>query len=210
MSKPLCLVTGACGFVGGHLVELLAARGYPVRATDHPAAVGLHDPRAGRFGNVLERTGVEVVPVDLADPTGLDRAVRNVRLCFHCAAETRPGVGFARLERVNYDGTRVLVDRLLAQSTFSKLVLWSDGGVYDPAAELPFTEGSAVAPADDVCRTKVMAERLVADYGADQGLRYTVVRPAHIYGPRGVRGVGQLLGLAARGPLTLCPPSRAC
>jgi nucleoside-diphosphate-sugar epimerase len=106
---------------------------------------------------------------------------------------------------VNYDGTRELVTRLLAQPRFSKLVFWGDGGVYSPGAPLPLSEVSPLGPANDYLRSKSMAEQLVLDYGADEGLRHSILRPVSAYGPRGVHGVGRLLRVVARGPVALCP-----
>jgi len=205
MSKPLCLVTGACGFVGSHMVEVLHERGYPVRATDLASAYESDDPAGGLFPSVVKRLGVEFVPADLADPSSLTAVVRDVKLCFHIAAVFSYSAPFDLLERVNYDGTREVVTRLLAQTSFSKMVLWGAGGVYDLTSAMPLTEESPIAPGNDYLRSKSMAEQLVMDYGADQGLRYSIVRPTSVYGPRGVYGAGQLLRVAARGPVATCP-----
>lgn len=205
MSKPLCLVTGACGFIGAHMVEVLHERGYPIRATDLASAYEADDRTEGLFPSVVKRLGVEFVPADLTDPPSLKAAVKNVKLCFHLAAVFSYSAPFDLLERVNYDGTRELVTRLLAQSSFSKLVHWGAGGVYNMASPMPLTESSPIGPGNDYLRTKSMAEQLVMDYGADQGLRYTIVRPTSVYGPRGVYGTGQMLRAAAAGPVAMCP-----
>lgn len=205
MSKPLCLVTGACGFLGTHMVEVLHERGYRVRATDLASAYEVDDRASGLFPSVVKRLGVEFVPADLTDPPSLAAAVRDVQLCFHIAAVFSYSAPFDLLERVNYDGTRELVTRLLAQPSFSKMVFWSAGGVYNPASAMPLTEESPIAPGNDYLRSKSMAEQLVIDYGADQGLRYSIVRPTSVYGPRGVYGAGQMLRAAARGPVAMCP-----
>lgn len=205
MSKPLCLVTGACGFMGSHMVEVLHERGYRIRATDLASTYGADDRASGHFPSVLKRLGVEFVPADLTDPSSLDAAVRNVQLCFHMAAVFSYSAPFDLLERVNYDGTRELVTRLLDQPSFSKMVHWGAGGVYNLASPMPLTEASPIDPGNDYLRSKSMAEQLVMDYGADMGLRYSILRPTSVYGPRGVYGAGQLLRVAARGPVTLCP-----
>jgi nucleoside-diphosphate-sugar epimerase len=205
MSKPLCLVTGACGFNGAHMVEVLHERGYGIRATDLASAYEADDRAGGLFPSVLKRLGVEFVPADLTDPPSLNAVVKDVKLCFHIAAVFSYSVPLDLLERVNYDGTRELVTRLLAQPSFSKLVFWGAGGVYSLASPIPFTEESPIDPGNDYLRSKSMAEQLVMDYGLDQGLRYSIVRPTSVYGPRGVYGTGQLLRVAASGPVAMCP-----
>jgi len=205
MKKPLCLVTGACGFMGSHMVEVLHERGYRIRATDLGAAYEVDDRRRGCFPSVCKRLGVEFVPADLTDPASLDAAVRDVQLCFHIAAVFSYSAPFSRLERVNYDGTRELVTRLLARPSFSKMVHWGAGGVYRLTSTMPLTEESPIDPGNDYLRSKSMSEQLVLDYGVDQGLRHSILRPTSVYGPRGVYGAGQLLRVAARGPAAMCP-----
>ena len=206
MSKPLCLVTGACGFMGTHMVEVLHEAGYPIRATDLAVAYEKDDRKAGRFPSVLKRLGVEFVPSDLTDPSSLDPLVRDVKLCFHIAAVFSYSAPFSVLERVNHQGTRELVERLLRQPSFGKLVYWGAGGVYDLEAPIPFKEDETrLAPANDYLKSKHMAEQLVMQYGRDKGLRYAIMRPTTVYGPRGVYGSGQMLMAAASGPVGAIP-----
>lgn len=206
MSKPLCLVTGACGFMGTHMVEVLTEAGYPVRATDLPSAYEKDDRKAGRFPSVLKRLGVEFIPSDLTEPSTLDPVVKDVQLAFHVAAVFSYSAPWALLEKVNVDGTRELLDRLLDQATFSKLVYWGAGGVYDLDAPIPFVEDETpLNPANDYLRSKHLAEQLVMQYGRDKGLRYSIMRPTTVYGPRGVYGGGQMLMAAANGPVGACP-----
>lgn len=206
MSKPLCLVTGACGFMGTHMVEVLHEAGYPIRATDLGAAYEKDDKEAGRFPSVLKRLGVEFVPSDLTEPSSLDPVVRDVKLCFHVAAVFSYSAPFSVLERVNYQGTRELMDRLLAQPSFSKLVYWGAGGVYDLEAPIPFMEDETpLRPANNYLKSKHMAEQLVMEYGREKGLRYSIMRPTTVYGPRCVYGAGQMFTAAASGPVGAVP-----
>jgi nucleoside-diphosphate-sugar epimerase len=205
MSKPLCLVTGACGFIGAHMVEVLHEAGFEVRATDLADQYEADNRRRGRFPSVLKRLGVEFVPADLREPTSLDAVVSDVVYCFHLAAVFNYSAPFDELERVNYAGTRELVERLLEQPTFVKLVHWGAGGVYSLANPMPLTEKSSIDPGNDYLRSKSMAEQLVMDTGTDRGLRYSIVRPTSVYGPRGVYGTGQMFQAAASGPVAACP-----
>ncbi len=206
MSKPLCLVTGACGFMGTHMVEVLHEAGYPIRATDLGSAYEQDDQKAGRFPSVLKRLGVEFIPSDLTDPPSLDPVVRDVKLCFHVAAVFSYSAPFQILEKVNYQGTRELLDRLLNQATFSKLVMWGAGGVYDLDAPIPFKEDETpLAPSNSYLKSKHMAEQLVMEYGREKGLRYSIMRPTTVYGPRCVYGAGQMLRAAASGPASAIP-----
>ena len=89
---PRALVTGATGFLGGHLAAALVSRGYRVRALSRRTS-GLDD---------LERLGVEVVRGDLADVPSLVRAASGVGLVFHAAGRVSdwgPREAFLRRER---------------------------------------------------------------------------------------------------------------
>lgn len=205
MTKPLCLVTGACGFMGTHMVEVLHEAGYDIRATDLSSAYDRDDKAKGRFPSVLKRLGVEFVPADLTDPASLDAVVDGVSYVFHVAAVFNYSAPWSILEAVNINGTRSLLERLRYQKAFKKLVFWGAGGIYDLSSPLPITEESPVAPANDYLRSKWEAEKLVKDFCEDHKMAYSMVRGTTVYGPRGVYGGGQMLMAAATMPVAASP-----
>src|SRR6266851_1526813 len=71
-----CLITGATGFVGSHLAETCAARGWAVRAL----------ARAGSNTQALERLGIRLVRGDLQGVGLPAEALEGVDVVFHCAA----------------------------------------------------------------------------------------------------------------------------
>src|SRR5215831_13865995 len=75
------LVTGAAGFLGGHLVDMLVERGDEVRAMVRPVE------DASRLRKL---DGVEVVSGDLRDRESLKRAVLGVQRVYNVAAKTGP------------------------------------------------------------------------------------------------------------------------
>jgi nucleoside-diphosphate-sugar epimerase len=77
--------------------------------------------------------------------------------------------------------------------------------VYDLDAPLPYTEDSPRAQRSDYLRSKAEAEDVVMRLGRDRGLRYSIVRPTTVYGPRGVYGGGQMILAAAGGPVAAAP-----
>lgn len=200
MTKPLCLVTGACGFMGTHMVEVLRAGGYPVRATDLPSAYKRDDKSRGVFPSVLKRLDVEFVPADLTDPKSLDSVVSDVSYVFHIAAVFNYSASWNLLEAVNIGGTRSLLERLRYQKTFKKFVFWGAGGIYDLKSSLPITEESPVSPANDYLRSKWEAEKLLKSFSEEHKMPFSIVRGTTVYGPRGVYGGGQMLMAAA----TMC------
>ena len=192
---PLSLVTGACGFIGSHMVEVLYEAGHRIRATDVEDAYQKGDPARGRFPGVLNDLGVEFLPSDMTKPETLLEAVRGVDYVFHIAAIFNYSAPWEALRKVNVDGTRDLCRLLLSEKSFRKLVLWGAGGVYGspPPQFLPIREEDPKAPPNNYLRSKHEQEQFVMRLGRTSGLRYSIVRPTGVYGPRGVYGMGRLL-----------------
>ena len=100
MDGPMTvLVTGAAGFLGSHIVDLLVARGQPARALVRP------DDDVSRFSE----SGVEVCVGDLCDTHSLTRALVGIDRVLHCAARTGPWGPDAVYERTNVRGLELLV-----------------------------------------------------------------------------------------------------
>jgi nucleoside-diphosphate-sugar epimerase len=198
--KPLCLVTGACGFIGSHMVEVLHQAGYRIRATDLPDAYARDDKEGGRFPGVLKDLGVDFVPSDVTKPETLPDAVRGVSYVFHIAAVFSYSAPWENLKRVNVDGTLALCRALSEEKPFRKLILWGAGGVYGfpPAESLPIRENDPKAPPNNYLKSKHEQEQLVMRIGHETGLRYSIVRPTGVYGPRGVYGMGTMIMPLAR------------
>ena len=128
--KP-ALVTGACGFCGGHMVKLLADEGVPVRATDLESAAG--DPEV-RFvqenlGIDFNRKGVEFVPSDLTDKASLKAALKGVGTVYHTASLYDYSAPMEALEKVNLYGTTNLCEAMVEEGV-DRVIHWSTAGVY--------------------------------------------------------------------------------
>lgn len=208
-AKPRSLVTGACGFMGTHMVELLAAAGHEVLATDLESAWKADDRKAGRFPSVIKSAGVQFVASDLTQPETLAPIVEGLDYVFHVAGVFSYAASWQVLRRVNVDGTKALLDRLLVASPeLKRVVVWGAGGIYGfpDADQLPMREDvNPPAPPNDYLRSKWFEEHLVMRYGRERGLPWTILRPTTVYGPRGVYGGGQLLLGVASMPVAAIP-----
>jgi nucleoside-diphosphate-sugar epimerase len=162
------LVTGSTGFVGGHLVEALRARGDDVTAL-------VRSPRkAERFIG----TGIATMEGDLHDPEVLENAAAGKDVIFHVA-----GVVAARDEgeflRVNRDGTSNLV-RAAERSGKPRMVLVSSLAAAGPSEpDRPLRGGEPDRPLTAYGRSKLAGERVVRE-GA---LPWCILRPPAVYGP---------------------------
>ena len=205
--KPVSLVTGACGFMGTHMVEVLHAAGHEVRATDLGSACKDDDRSLGRFPSVLRNLGIEPQPADLTRPHTLDGLVDGVDYVFHVAGLFNYSASWEALKAVNVGGTRALVDLTLEHAPkLKRFVFWGAGGVYGfkDNEGIPIREEDAPEPPNDYLKSKWRAEFAVLDAGKRRGLPFAILRPTTVYGPRCVYGGGQLLmGPASMGLLVI-------
>lgn len=169
------LVTGATGFLGSHLCELLKAQGHEVRALVRRSSNTRH----------LESLGVELALASLEEGHGLEEAVTGVDAVVHGAAMVkakRP----EEFSHVNAGGTRRLLDATLkAAPNVQRFVLVSSlaaHGFGEGGAPRPVTAPSR--PVTHYGRSKLEAEHIVL--ARKDTLPVTIVRPPAIYGPRDV------------------------
>jgi GDP-4-dehydro-6-deoxy-D-mannose reductase len=160
------LVTGASGFVGGHLCSLLTTAGHEV--------------------STVSREGAVDETIDVCDADALRDAVvaRRPEEIFHLAAIAyvpEAEADTARAHRVNVDGTRNLLDA--AAVVGAKVLFVSTGAVYGDGASSPppFREESPLSPRGAYARTKADAELECITRGEHQQI--VRVRPFNHTGP---------------------------
>ena len=193
--RPSALVTGANGFMGTHMTELLIERGYDVCATDI-GPTSAHTPAAGRAQRC------EYKQCDLRDRSQAAAlfAGRAFDYVFHIAGLFDYSAAYKDLFEVNVLGSLNLINAATASAFRPKrMVVWGAAGVYDFDKESPAKETSPVNPKGGYLTTKYMEERLVLEMGARLGLGVTVIRPCGVYGPRSRYGVATSIIIAARG-----------
>jgi nucleoside-diphosphate-sugar epimerase len=170
-----CLITGATGFVGSHLVEACAARGFAVRAL----------ARAGSDTSLLDRHNAAVVRGDVIDPTAVREAAEGADVVFHCAAKVGDWGPVDGYRAVNVEGLRNLLEACRGRP-LQRFVHFSSLGVY-AARHHRGTDESEPLPArhvDGYTQSKVEAETLALSYHQEHGVPVVVLRPGFIYGPR--------------------------
>jgi nucleoside-diphosphate-sugar epimerase len=196
------LVTGACGFIGSHLVEVLAEAGHEVIAGDVPAAIEVDADDRSRWPEICRAAGARPVSLDLTDPDSIGAAIGGAEVVFHVAAVFDYTAPEELLQRVNVEGTRALMEALVARGECRRVVNWGAGGIYgDPNPKsVPFREDSSKRPTNAYLLSKWDQERLAHAYRA-RGMEVTSVRPTSPYGPRAAYGSGQLLMALAERPV---------
>ena len=181
---PAVLVTGASGFLGGRMAQMLAERG------DDVVVLARGTSALGHLRAEMGAGRVRVVRGDLGDLASLRDAFAacgDVRVVFHCAACSTDWAAEETYVRANVTGTRNLLEAAREARGLERFVHVSTTDVYGypevPCDEVGPTVGE-VAGWLPYCRTKRMGEEAVWE-ASRTGLPVTVVRPATIYGPRG-------------------------
>lgn len=173
-SGPLALVTGATGFIGGRLAERLVAAGWSVR---------LFVRNPDRLAGPL-RAVCELVVGDLLDGDVVHRAVRQVNVIFHCAANVSTWDTWEAYYNANVRGVQKLMQAVSNENPgLARLVHLSTVDVY----------GFPETPCDETCKTtgsnysygktKLLGESLVRAQSEQNGIAYTIIRPANVIGP---------------------------
>ena len=168
------LLTGANGFVGSHILDLLRARGIPT-------AVLLRPTSNLRFLEA-HRADLEVRTGSIDEPRSLAAAMADVTHVLHCAGCTK-ALRLAEFDRVNHLGTRNVVEAINAQGgQVRRLVYVSSLAAGGPARpEAPARESDPPHPVSAYGRSKLAGEQAVHDAC---GAETVILRPTAVYGPR--------------------------
>jgi nucleoside-diphosphate-sugar epimerase len=187
------LVTGATGFIGGHLVDLLLGRNEPVRVLARPAE------DLGR----LVRADVDVCHGGLTDRSSLAAAVRGVDRIIHCAARTGPWGAETEYTEVNVVGTQALLEASL-EARVTRFVHVSSITVHGANVKGTADETAALNPGPDpYSRTKAEAERMLRRTIESSGAPVTIVRPGVVYGPRDMVSFARFAQLIEHGRMPI-------
>lgn len=177
-------VTGAGGFIGGHLVERLLADGHRVRALvrySSTSGVGFLGPARDRHPDALE-----IMAGDVEDPACVLRLIDGCERVLHLAALI--GIPYSYLAphhyvQTNLVGTLNVLEAVRATGV-ERLVHISTSETYGTAQFVPITEEHPAHAQSPYAATKVGADQLALSYHRSFGLPVVVVRPFNTYGPR--------------------------
>ncbi len=184
------LVTGGAGFIGSHLIELLA------KQTDQPLVCldnfnDYYDPRLKRKNaeTLRKLASVSIVEGDFCDVDFAHElfAAHKVEQVVHLGAYAGVRISVERpaiYQHTNVGGTLSLLEAA-RQHPVARFLLVSSSTVYGTGAGVPFTEDDALGiPASPYGATKRAAELLGLTYAGLHSVPVVCLRPFSVYGPR--------------------------
>lgn len=183
------LITGAAGFIGSHLTDVLLARGDWVFGLDE--FNDYYDPAVKRrnLAGALRSDRFTLYEADICDEARLRAVFEECRpeAVVHLAARAgvRPSIQDPNLyHRVNVIGSQHVLDAC-REFKPSHLVFASSSSVYGGSTAVPFTESDPVMrPISPYAATKRMNELQAHVYSHLYGVRVTMLRFFTVYGPR--------------------------
>ena len=176
------VVTGADGFIGSHLVEMLVSEGAAVRALVQYNSFSswgwLEDTRC--------RERIEVLSGDIRDPDFTRRLVQGTNAVFHLAALI--AIPFSYVAPHSYVAANVTGTLNLLQAAreagVEQFLHTSTSEVYGTAHYVPIDEKHPLQAQSPYSASKIGADSIAYSFFAAFGLPVKIVRPFNTYGPR--------------------------
>lgn len=178
------LVTGADGFIGSHLTELLVEKGLEVRAFSFYNSFNTWGWLDTLSQSVMEH--VEVFTGDIRDPNGVREAMKGCGAVFHLAALIAIPFSYHSPDAyvdTNIKGTLNVLQAARDLGT-SRVLVTSTSEVYGTAQYVPIDEKHPYQGQSPYSATKIGADRLAESFYRSFDLPVTIVRPFNTFGPR--------------------------
>ena len=184
MNNKTVLITGADGFIGSHLTELLIQSGYKVRAFVYYNSFNSN----GWLDTLTAETKskIDIISGDIRDPNGVREAMIGIDIVFHLAALI--AIPFSYDSPDSYIDTNVKGTLNILQaardSKVKRILITSTSEVYGTAQFVPITELHPKQPQSPYSASKIGADAIADSFYRSFDLPITIVRPFNTYGPR--------------------------
>lgn len=176
------LVTGADGFIGSHLAELLLEKGYKVRALAQYNSFN----HWGWIEDIPSNPNLEVITGDVRDPHFCKEIVKGVDIIFHLAALI--AIPYSYIAPDSYIDTNVKGTLNICQAAKEngniRVIHTSTSEVYGTAQYVPIDEKHPKQPQSPYSASKIGADAIAMSFYNAFELPVTIARPFNTYGPR--------------------------
>ena len=178
------LVTGADGFIGSHLTELLVKKGFDVRAFTQYNSFNNWGWLEDLDKNTLD--SIEVLCGDIRDPFFVEHSIKGTDAVINLAALI--GIPFSYVAPQSYIETNVIgavnVVEAAKKHNLSKVIQTSTSEVYGSAKFVPITEDHPLQGQSPYSASKISADQMALSYFLSFDVPVSIIRPFNTYGPR--------------------------
>jgi NAD dependent epimerase/dehydratase len=176
------LITGAAGFIGSHLTELLVKEGYDVKAF-----VRYNSKNSwGWLESSPVKNDVEIISGDIRDFDSVSNALRDCKAVFHLAALI--GIPYSYVSPKAYIETNITGTYNVLQASkdleLEQVLITSTSETYGTAQYVPIDENHPMVGQSPYSATKIAADHLSISFHRSFNLPVKIVRPFNTYGPR--------------------------
>ena len=180
--KKKILITGATGFIGSHLTELLVQKGLDVVAFDR---YNIHNDY-GWLKNSKFKNDFQTILGDVRDQDSVLKAMKGCKSVIHLAALI--GIPYSYVSplayiRTNIEGTYNVLEAA-KNLNLENIVITSTSEIYGTPKKLPIKEIDPVNCQSPYAATKSAADQLSISYFKSFNLPVKLIRPFNTYGPR--------------------------
>lgn len=182
MLKKRVLVTGADGFIGSHLVELLLVNNYQVTALAQYNSFNSW----GWLDSLSAHPDLTVVSGDVRDPHFCQKICQNIDVIFHLAALIAIPYSYSAPQsyvETNVTGTLNLCQAAL-DNQVSRFIHTSTSEVYGTAQYVPIDEKHPLQAQSPYSASKIGADAMAMSFYNAFDLPLSIARPFNTYGPR--------------------------
>lgn len=176
------LVTGAGGFIGSHLVELLVEQGFQIKAF-----IRYNSKNSwGWLENSKYLNDIEIISGDIRDFDSVKNALKECNSVFHLAALI--GIPYSYISPLAYIKTNIEGTYNILQASkeldLENIVITSTSETYGSAQYVPIDEDHPLVGQSPYSATKISADQISLSYYRSFNLPIKIVRPFNTYGPR--------------------------
>ena len=176
------LVTGADGFIGSHLSELLLEKNYNVRALVQYNSFGSW----GWLEDSKYKNELDIVAGDVRDHGFCLKVTQDIDAVFHLAALI--AIPFSYIAPKSYIDTNIIGTFNICEASrlnyVKQVIHTSTSEVYGTAEYVPIDESHPLKPQSPYSASKVGADSMALSFYFSYGLPLTIARPFNVYGPR--------------------------
>jgi NAD dependent epimerase/dehydratase len=181
MSKKV-LITGADGFIGSHLTELLLEKGYQVRAIAQYNSFN----NWGWLEDIPANNKLEIITGDVRDPHLCKVITKDIDIIFHLAALI--AIPYSYIAPDSYVDTNIKGTLNICQAAKEnrniRVIQTSTSEVYGTAQYVPIDENHPKSPQSPYSASKIGADAIAMSFYKAFELPVTIARPFNSFGPR--------------------------